>query len=225
MARNGASASVEAQAQEVRREISLLQQQIDNTRASLAAAERGRREASARNDDTMVSARATECRRLQDSLDLLTERVRPLEAMATELYRQIENAALVRANHELERARARAESELRDVGERLRQARIVVEDLEGKFSQLQTRLAIMRHGDTPGIAPVDAETATRRAAGYNLAVAGPADDREVIQLRDGTTGRLCGRIGINHDLVIELAGGERRTIPEAEVVRETAAAV
>jgi hypothetical protein len=154
---------------------------------------------------------------------MLTDRKKPLETKAAELYQKVSKAAEERANHELRSAQARSENELRDVGQRLKQARITVGDLSVKYQQLETRLQILRSNDVrPGAPVLDSEAKLARARSYGQVSV--KDDRPIIELKSGQSGRFVGRVGFNGDFVIEVESTrERITVPASEVAAEKAA--
>ena len=228
MARNSfpVVAEIEKESAESSRELSLISTQIENTEQQLATVQRSRKAASERGDVAGVARYTTEATRLSDTLELLRDKKKPLEDRATRLYQQLNAATRERAQHQLTQARERAESEMRDISQRLTLARVTVNELETRYNQLQTRLGILRSGDLhPGAAALDPQATLERAKAYDRAIT-ESDDRELVKLRDGRRARLVGFVGVNHDAVVQVEGShERLTVPESEIVPTRSAAV
>jgi hypothetical protein len=204
----------ETEVEATNREVLELERQIESTRAALAAAERARREASRDCNDATVAQRNTECRRLQDSLDLLSERLAPLHAKQEQSYRAMEAERRQRANQRIQQARREAEGRLSSISARRIDAERLAAALRAEEQTLQSRLSVLRSRDAgaelKGIA-LEAEQVVRE---YERA-GQIADDRESIVLRDGRVGKYVGTTGAG--IVVEVSPGMRVTVSRDEI--------
>lgn len=210
----------------LRSEILQIEREIEVAEQKRAAAERNKRLALQRGDGSGFSRYNSEMDLHSDTVELLKEKLAPLQAEAAKQARAVEVDSTVAARRECERAIAAAESQL-DAGVSAEQRlEASLNEQRQKNDTLRVKLEILRQRDRSaagaGVAvanlvqTLDRETAVQRTREYRSLTTDARDSRPELALLDGRIGRYCGSIGIDRRVVLEIAG-ERVTVTRSQL--------